>query len=319
MPTVLFDTTDLAEAEEKLSANFARVKLASPAGEEPARIRVLRSTVGSMTLDDSSLSGEVNYRMEPPDKVLVCRGYSGVVEGQHPRHPRVVVGAGQVGAFGALDGLPITGEGRRAHLMVVSLDRGTLDEVAATDVLGDFELVRLTGSAPVSPAAGRYLLDLIDYIYARAANNRHASNNALLAGAVQRHLSAAVLTTFPNTALLQPTIDERNQSTPVLLRRAMAFIDDNAHRDISLTVVARDVHVTPRALQYMFRKHRDCTPSEYLRRVRLHYAHLELVDGNCATTTVGEVARRWGFGNPGRFAILYRQTYGRSSHVTLRG
>jgi len=66
-------------------------------------------------------------------------------------------------------------------------------------------------------------------------------------------------------------------------------------------------------------KHRDCTPSEYLRRVRLHYAHLELVDGNRATTTVGEVARRWGFGNLGRFAVLYRQTYGRSPHVTLRG
>ncbi|MDR3656411.1 MAG: helix-turn-helix domain-containing protein [Mycobacterium sp.] len=53
--------------------------------------------------------------------------------------------------------------------------------------------------------------------------------------------------------------------------------------------------------------------------MRLHYAHLELVDGNRATTTVGEVARRWGFGNLGRFAVLYRQTYGRSPHVTLRG
>lgn len=319
MPTVLLDTTDLAEAEEKLSANLARVKLASPSGGDPARFRVLRSTVGSMTLDDSASMCDVSYRMEPPDKILVCRGYAGEIDGQHPHHARVVVGAGHVCAFGALDGLPITGEGRRAHLMVVSIDRRTVDEVAAMDVLGDLEPVRLTGPAPVSSEAGRHLLDLIDYVCARAATNRHASTNALLAGAVQRYLAAAVLTTFPNTALLAPTIDNRNQSTPVVLRRAMAFIDDNAHRDISLADVAREVYVTPRALQYMFRKHRDCTPSEYLRRVRLHYAHLELVDGDHATTTVGEVARRWGFGNLGRFAVSYRQTYGRSPHVTLRG
>ncbi|MGO8767557.1 MAG: helix-turn-helix transcriptional regulator [Mycobacterium sp.] len=319
MPTVLFDTTDLGEAEEKLSANFARVKLATPAGEDPTRLRMLRSTIGSMTLDDTYLSCDVNYRMEPPGGVLLCRGYSGVVEGQHPHHPRVAVGTGQVAALGALDGVPVVGEGHRAHLMVVSIDRGLLSEVAATHALCDVEPVRLTGQAAVSPEAGRHLLDVIGYICAKAATNRHASNNPLVAGAVQRYLAAAILTTFPSTALLEPTIEDRNDSTPLLLRRAVAFIDDNAHRDISLTDVARDVYVTPRALQYMFRKHRDCTPSEYLRRVRLHYAHLELVDGNRATTTVGEVARRWGFGNLGRFAVLYRQTYGRRPHVTLRG
>jgi len=151
MPTVLFDTTDLGEAEEKLSANFAPVKLATPAGEDPTRLRMLRSTIGSMTLDDTYLSCDVNYRMEPPGRVLLCRGYSGVVEGQHPHHPRVAVGTGQVAALGALDGVPVVGEGHRAHLMVVSIDRGLLSEVAATHALCDVEPVRLTGQAAVSP------------------------------------------------------------------------------------------------------------------------------------------------------------------------
>jgi transcriptional regulator GlxA family with amidase domain len=71
-------------------------------------------------------------------------------------------------------------------------------------------------------------------------------------------------------------------------------------------------------LQYMFRKHRDCTPLEYLRRVRLHDAHLDLLTGNRATNTVSEVARRWGFGHLGRFAVHYREHYGESPHETLR-
>lgn len=68
----------------------------------------------------------------------------------------------------------------------------------------------------------------------------------------------------------------------------------------------------------MFRKHRDCTPIEYLRRVRLDHAHRDLVGGDRHTTSVAEVARRWGFAHLGRFAIYYRDEYGRSPHETLR-
>jgi transcriptional regulator GlxA family with amidase domain len=52
--------------------------------------------------------------------------------------------------------------------------------------------------------------------------------------------------------------------------------------------------------------------------VRLHHAHLDLVSADRLSTTVGTVARRWGFGHVGRFAVYYRQHYGRSPHDTLR-
>ena len=38
----------------------------------------------------------------------------------------------------------------------------------------------------------------------------------------------------------------------------------------------------------------------YLRSVRLHHAHLELVTGDQSTTSVAEIAGRWGFGHAGR-------------------
>jgi transcriptional regulator GlxA family with amidase domain len=68
----------------------------------------------------------------------------------------------------------------------------------------------------------------------------------------------------------------------------------------------------------MFRKHLECTPTDYLRRVRLHNAHQDLLAGSRATTTVAEVARRWGFGHLGRFAVHYREHYGQSPHLSLR-
>jgi transcriptional regulator GlxA family with amidase domain len=113
-------------------------------------------------------------------------------------------------------------------------------------------------------------------------------------------------------------IEDRHDSTPALLSRAMAYIDDNAHRDITLTEIASAVYVTPRALQYLFRKHRGCTPREYVRMVRLNYAHRDLVEGDRLTTTVSQIAARWGFGHIGRFAVYYRQQFGISPHQTLR-
>jgi len=55
-----------------------------------------------------------------------------------------------------------------------------------------------------------------------------------------------------------------------------------------------------------------------MRRVRLSRAHQELIAGTPSTTTVTGIAQRWGFAHTGRFAVLYRQTYGQSPHTTLR-
>jgi AraC-like DNA-binding protein len=51
----------------------------------------------------------------------------------------------------------------------------------------------------------------------------------------------------------------------------------------------------------------------------LHRAHQDLLAGSNGTATVSSIATRWGFAHTGRFAVLYRQTYGQSPHQTLRG
>jgi AraC-like DNA-binding protein len=56
----------------------------------------------------------------------------------------------------------------------------------------------------------------------------------------------------------------------------------------------------------------------YLRRVRLDHVHRDLRKGDRGSTTVTATAARWGFAHTGRFAVLYRETYGQSPHVTLR-
>jgi AraC-like DNA-binding protein len=57
---------------------------------------------------------------------------------------------------------------------------------------------------------------------------------------------------------------------------------------------------------------------EYMRRVRLEYAHRDLLAADPARQTVTAIAYRWGFPSCSRFAAQYRQTYGVTPGHTLR-
>ena len=105
---------------------------------------------------------------------------------------------------------------------------------------------------------------------------------------------------------------------PQTLRRAIAFIEGNAHLDIRLTDIAAAIGVTPRTLQYTFRRHVGATPLGYLRRVRLQRAHRDLQAADPNVDTVMAIADRWRFGHPGRFSRAYKEAFGTSPSLTLR-
>ncbi|MEV4019394.1 AraC family transcriptional regulator [Nonomuraea angiospora] len=118
--------------------------------------------------------------------------------------------------------------------------------------------------------------------------------------------------------------DELRESapwTPAVVRRASRYCEDHAGEPISLADIAAAARVSVRTLQLGFREHLQTTPMAYLRSVRLAHAHADLLriaDTGCQTT-VTEVALRWGFPHLGRFAALYRQTYGRLPSSTRQG
>ena len=109
-----------------------------------------------------------------------------------------------------------------------------------------------------------------------------------------------------------------DRAQPPQLRRAVAFIQENAQNDIGLADIAAAVGVTPRSVQYMFRRHLGTTPLEYLRRLRLDRAHRDLQAADPSVDTVTAIAGRWGFSHAGRFSIAYKQVYGIKPSRTLR-
>jgi AraC-like DNA-binding protein len=317
--TILLDTTDLGEAEEVLSANYTKARLsASPTAL--THTRMVRCQVGSMISDHVEFNYDLDVEADPMKDIVLSRVHAGVIHQTFCDGIVETCGPNEVMAAGARAGVGSRAQILKVHSDTVIVDRRLLSQVASRGRgAGEAGPVHLTSTSAISPDANVMLATAVEYVRRTMDNNPEVIEQPLGASTIGRFLAATMLASYPNTALLEPTAEDRIDCTPLTLRRAEAFIDDHAHTDISVSDIARAVHVTPRTLQYTFRKHRDCTPMVYVRRVRLHHAHLDLLAGNRETTTVGYIAAKWGFVNIGRFALYYRQTYGQSPHVTLRG
>lgn len=99
--------------------------------------------------------------------------------------------------------------------------------------------------------------------------------------------------------------------------RAVDVLQDRPSEPWSTATLAREVHLSPRALQEGFQRDVGRPPMTYLREVRLRRTRDELRAAAPNTTTVSAVASRWGIVHMGRFAAAYRKAFGEAPSQTL--
>ncbi|WP_037604479.1 helix-turn-helix transcriptional regulator [Streptacidiphilus rugosus] len=313
MEQSLFESSSLEATEAFLSSAYTTMRISGRETDD-TRARVSRQALPTVSVDQLSLGYDMGYDAGCLGKVALVTVESGsLVDRSEGREE--VFGPGETFLVAPPD-RPYRGVVRSARYTVTMLDPALLDRVARGGSHG--ARVDLTDARAVTPAAGRRLTSAVGYLRDQVLTDFDASASELVVSTALQHLAAVVLTTLPNTSQTPPTRTDSLDAGYGTLRRAEAFIDDNAHRDISLADIAAAACVTPRALQYAFRRHADTTPLAYLRRVRLARAHEELASSNPQRTTVTAVALRWGFLHQGRFAAAYRQAYGVAPSLTLR-
>jgi AraC-like DNA-binding protein len=214
-------------------------------------------------------------------------------------------------------GQPHAGRSIDIDTELAVIDPVLLSQVAATAPARTPQPLRFTGCDPISTASARLWLNTCAYVRDTFLAAPGAAAERLVAASAERLLAAVALAVFPNNALTEPTTADQHDANPPVLRRAVAFIDEHAHEDITVADIAAAGKVTVRAVQLAFRRHLGTTPMAYLRRVRLGHAHRELALADPALHTVTAVAYRWGFSSPSRFAAYYRQVYGIHPSRTL--
>ncbi|HWS49948.1 MAG TPA: AraC family transcriptional regulator [Microbacterium sp.] len=246
------------------------------------------------------LAAEVRSTAEPQDQLLACRVQAA--------DARVWTDKGDVDA-----GLPWLSDGTRVHarwdrsatVQALIFDRREAERMARR-ITGDDRLLLRVAEPSEAPAIGQRWERTFGYLETALAELGPA--DVILRAELERHALVVTLSTFATTFRDRVGSPVRNAAAPATVRRALTFIEENAHRPITVDDVAAAVHISTRGLQYAFRRSLDLTPVEYLRRARLEGAHRDLRGGDPAS--IATIARRWGFAHPSRFAAAYRAAYG---------
>jgi AraC-like DNA-binding protein len=106
-------------------------------------------------------------------------------------------------------------------------------------------------------------------------------------------------------------------------RRRQAFLRaveyaEHLRRPIGIAELEAATGVSRRVLELAFQETLGVTPITYLRWSRMHGARAELGAADRDSVRVADIRARWGFSEPGRFAVDYRRLFGESPSATLR-
>ncbi|TCP80724.1 MULTISPECIES: helix-turn-helix transcriptional regulator [unclassified Rhizobium] len=188
----------------------------------------------------------------------------------------------------------------------VLIDADTLTR-AVSDRLGDGDLNRIKFSAgATSPALHLSCEGICDALYNGLSDHGGLVGNSLAVANLHDALINTIL--YSANHSYSEVLRRGSVELPRVVRRAVDFINANAHLPITPTDVAVACGMSIRSLQLTFRERFETTPSLYIRKTRLKRAYDDLRAGD--RPSIGDIARRWGFLSPGEFARLFKAEFG---------
>ncbi|MEU6214509.1 AraC family transcriptional regulator [Streptomyces sp. NPDC047023] len=279
---------------------------------QKAKASFRRHDAGTFMVDEVVVPGRLRSATNATGGLLVGRVRAGRIhvtcDGIEDR-----VAAGGTYIPGHPDS-PTRGRSDRTRVQAVTLTPTVLTAAAGliSEEAPSLRFARLTTASAADDALWAAAAD-------HAASIPIHRHTQLVVDAAARMLAITALTVFPNNFTApDPLLAPPGHVGEPTLAKAVAFIEENVHRPVSLGDMAAAAGGTGRALQYAFRSTYDTTPLAFLRRLRLERAHEQLALADPADgTTVGVVAALWGWSNQGRFTTAYRHAFGVSPSSTL--
>jgi AraC-like DNA-binding protein len=186
-------------------------------------------------------------------------------------------------------------EGIRHHFFRLPIDRLALPHNLITQLCA----VTLSPDHPVADLAATY--------FRRLANRLDAFDrpDAEAIGAPSIELVRALITTH-----LDATELGKDAMHETLQLRVMEYLRARLHDpDLSAAQIAAEHHISIRQL-YKVLAAAGVTLGDWIRAERLAGCRRDLADPAAHRTSVGSIARRWGFTDASSFARMFRAAYG---------
>jgi AraC-like DNA-binding protein len=104
-----------------------------------------------------------------------------------------------------------------------------------------------------------------------------------------------------------------------ILRRFRSFVEENQFEAIFVPELCAAIGVAQRTLQAICQEQLGTSPKKYLILRRMFLVRKALLESDPVTSSVTDIATRYGFWELGRFAVEYRSMFSESPSATLKG
>jgi len=191
----------------------------------------------------------------------------------------------------------------------VWIPAGLLRRQAAEMLDGaDVDELDFNAAIDASSASGAGLRRLTEWLYDELAHPDSPLQNSIAAASAQELFFRTIVlaTTHNQSARLRGQV---RAAAPATVRRAEEFMRSKAELPLTINDIAHAAGCGTRALQAAFHCFRGMSPMAALRRIRLELAHRAIMQSG-ESTSVGDIAARYGFSNAGRFANQYQRAFG---------
>jgi AraC-like DNA-binding protein len=233
------------------------------------------------------------------------------------RHGREVSGFGSVGlATRAEPGVQFVTSDfcARSNLFVRAVEL----EAALTRMLDDRlrEPLEFAASFDWSIGKAASVRHQLDFLIGELRRPDGLASNPIAVASATDLMHALVLGGIPHNYMARLEAG-RTGATPAYLRRAEAFMREHAGTPLRMAEVADAAGCGVRTLSDVFRRFRETTPLKALHAIRLECVR-DALHRDATDSSVGDIARRFGFTNAGRFTRSYRQRFAETPAETRK-
>lgn len=205
------------------------------------------------------------------------------------------------------------------EMILLEVPRQTFEDTVGTPAARDCSaLLSLPRASQAVAAWWQSVLDL--------THNLHHYGEQWLSqprmqGAMQEFLLAGLQPLFKDSCATPLTGHALSATSQRALKKAIDYIHAHAGDRLTVADIAAAACVSPRTLELAFRRRYDQSPLSYVRGIQLDRVHEALQAAHRARrpVQVTDVAMDNGFTHMGRFSGYYKQRFGISPTLTLRG
>jgi AraC-like DNA-binding protein len=177
--------------------------------------------------------------------------------------------------------------------------------------------VDFTFGFSTATARGRSLLSAVEFLARELDQPGGIAETPLAREQLEAFVMTQVLLAVPNSYsdVLEGFVA---RARPSRLSAVLTHMETHADQPLTPGELARVGCMSVRSLHATFQHELGRTPMAHLPRIRLDHVHADLLRTGQSDVRISDIAMRWGFFHPSRFARQYQERFGELPSDTVR-